>query len=638
MKTRSGTYGKTRETLPLEGGGKRVGVKDLTGVARRPRKHSTDTERHLWRYLRDRQIEGFKFRRQQAVGRYVVDFANFDKKVVVELDGGQHALDLGDKIPLTLTLSPRGRGEINFDNTNGGKRRRKMKRIKIPFLVTVLSLMVVSTAFAVDITDISAWTQPMGVGAGLPGMGDLLLSPLYDVRSIVDPNLLGAAGETPRIQYSLINLVNTDPVYGVIARLRFREWKRGDEVLSIDIPIACNAAWVAEVSLNSATEGATLRSPNRWISGPPTGWGEHFPSAVIGTGATDGLSFTISNISSDSATSTDAQKYARTLYGYFEVIAEELVECSMHQNGDWSRLATTAREVPDILMGEEYIIGPDLAISHKMNLWAYSDFAVRPEGIWQGAETGRPNLFDDVQCPPNGVGCFDQLEAIMSKRFVAFQFVNSEQTEENEQDRTPMSTSVVITFPTKHFHYDSSFHAGGVAGWAPFIGYHETSNDGGDGGEGMQALIYNREGVGIPVPCTPSIPPVCPQTVLPWEVNVVGISKGIEWDPFSRGFRDNILVSTGGLGRNCNEGWGLFDLSPGSIGGPVNRANRSQGKTNITFSLMEALFSGGARPGQYRGLPAIGVVMTEFYNDSRSMATMAIQPRGNQSQHLVKLQ
>ena len=73
-------------------------VKGLTDVARRLRKHSTDTEQHLWRHLRDRQIEGFKFRRQQAVGRYVVDFVNFEKRVVIELDGGQHALDPGDKI------------------------------------------------------------------------------------------------------------------------------------------------------------------------------------------------------------------------------------------------------------------------------------------------------------------------------------------------------------------------------------------------------------------------------------------------------------------------------------------------------------------------------------------------------------
>jgi very-short-patch-repair endonuclease len=98
MKNRSGTYRKRRRTLPLEGGGKRVGVKGLTGVARRFRKYSTDTEQHLWRHLRDRQIEGFKFRRQQPVGRYVVDFVNLEKKVVVELDGGQHVLDPGDKI------------------------------------------------------------------------------------------------------------------------------------------------------------------------------------------------------------------------------------------------------------------------------------------------------------------------------------------------------------------------------------------------------------------------------------------------------------------------------------------------------------------------------------------------------------
>jgi very-short-patch-repair endonuclease len=75
-----------------------VRVKKLTGVARGLRKHSTDTEVHLWRYLRDRQIEGFKFRRQQPIGMYVVDFVNLEKNVVIELDGGQHARDPSDKI------------------------------------------------------------------------------------------------------------------------------------------------------------------------------------------------------------------------------------------------------------------------------------------------------------------------------------------------------------------------------------------------------------------------------------------------------------------------------------------------------------------------------------------------------------
>jgi very-short-patch-repair endonuclease len=98
MKNRSGTYGKIKETLPLQGGGKRVGVKELRDLARALRKSSTDTEAYLWRRLRNRQI-GWKFRRQQRIGRYVVDFVSLDKKLIIELDGGQHAIDrANDKI------------------------------------------------------------------------------------------------------------------------------------------------------------------------------------------------------------------------------------------------------------------------------------------------------------------------------------------------------------------------------------------------------------------------------------------------------------------------------------------------------------------------------------------------------------
>jgi very-short-patch-repair endonuclease len=43
-------------------------------------------------------MEGFKFRRQQPVDSYVVDFVNLEKEVVIELDGGQHALQPGDRI------------------------------------------------------------------------------------------------------------------------------------------------------------------------------------------------------------------------------------------------------------------------------------------------------------------------------------------------------------------------------------------------------------------------------------------------------------------------------------------------------------------------------------------------------------
>ncbi len=61
-------------------------------MAKDLRKRSTYTEQVLWKYLRAKHFEGLKFRRQQPIGSYIVDFVCIEKKIIVELDGGQHAL------------------------------------------------------------------------------------------------------------------------------------------------------------------------------------------------------------------------------------------------------------------------------------------------------------------------------------------------------------------------------------------------------------------------------------------------------------------------------------------------------------------------------------------------------------------
>jgi len=58
--------------------------------AKNLRRDSTDAEKVLWRYLRNRILEGFKFRRQHMIGPYIVDFVCLEACLVVELDGGQH--------------------------------------------------------------------------------------------------------------------------------------------------------------------------------------------------------------------------------------------------------------------------------------------------------------------------------------------------------------------------------------------------------------------------------------------------------------------------------------------------------------------------------------------------------------------
>ena len=60
-------------------------------LQRKLRNAPTDAEHRLWQYLRNRQLEGCKFRRQHPFGDYILDFAYLERKVVVELDGGQHA-------------------------------------------------------------------------------------------------------------------------------------------------------------------------------------------------------------------------------------------------------------------------------------------------------------------------------------------------------------------------------------------------------------------------------------------------------------------------------------------------------------------------------------------------------------------
>lgn len=75
---------------PLAGGGKGEGEILSVDRARELRRNLTEAERKLWRRLRLRQIEGLKFRRQHPLGHYVVDFICLEKRMIIELDGGQH--------------------------------------------------------------------------------------------------------------------------------------------------------------------------------------------------------------------------------------------------------------------------------------------------------------------------------------------------------------------------------------------------------------------------------------------------------------------------------------------------------------------------------------------------------------------
>ena len=65
-------------------------MNNKTILARNLRKNSTIQERRLWNLLKNRQFHNLKFKRQQPIGDYIVDFICKEAKIIIEIDGGQH--------------------------------------------------------------------------------------------------------------------------------------------------------------------------------------------------------------------------------------------------------------------------------------------------------------------------------------------------------------------------------------------------------------------------------------------------------------------------------------------------------------------------------------------------------------------
>jgi very-short-patch-repair endonuclease len=84
--------------------------------ARQLRTSSTDTELRLWLQLKNRKLGGFKFRRQHPIPPYIVDFVCIEQKLIVELDGGQHAEQAASDAERTVFLESKGFLIIRFWN------------------------------------------------------------------------------------------------------------------------------------------------------------------------------------------------------------------------------------------------------------------------------------------------------------------------------------------------------------------------------------------------------------------------------------------------------------------------------------------------------------------------------------------
>jgi very-short-patch-repair endonuclease len=114
----TGEVGWTKSLSPIGGEGRVRGqVCERSGrYAPRLRQSATKAERKLWFLLRNRQFGGLKFRRQHPIGPFVTDFCCTEAKLIVELDGGHHALERRSDAERTRYLEAQGYRVLRFWN------------------------------------------------------------------------------------------------------------------------------------------------------------------------------------------------------------------------------------------------------------------------------------------------------------------------------------------------------------------------------------------------------------------------------------------------------------------------------------------------------------------------------------------
>ena len=88
----------------------------MASKARQLRKNATEAERLMWERLRNRRLAGWKFRRQAPIGPYIVDFVCFERRLIIEVDGGHHQSQAEDDKARTVWLESQGFRVLRFWN------------------------------------------------------------------------------------------------------------------------------------------------------------------------------------------------------------------------------------------------------------------------------------------------------------------------------------------------------------------------------------------------------------------------------------------------------------------------------------------------------------------------------------------
>lgn len=411
------------------------------------------------------------------------------------------------------------------------------------------------------------------------GKGDLLIFPYYDVREV-------NGTKTQDFYFAIINEENegcdeTQPTLechsGIMAKLRFREWDKSEEVFDAEIWLSRGDVWVGVVTHNTALAlpyGARITSPDFVNIALPVG--TTFP---LGTPLAGGFDF---------PTTAFIPTGSSNLMGYIEVIAEE--RTYDHQSG--GVVTRFNADATNTLMGYAYIVRVADGASHAYNAKAFANFSRLPTSLYSGPGAAFPQLTD---CEDT----LDQLEFQMGREevFAGYSIENV----------FLGKFSLILTFPTKHFHYCDHLHSYTLKGDATSscgtsfpMGPPWTAKQA-NLPETIDVTIFDRlENRLIPQTVFYSPQPTSPTVGLPFELNVIGLYMGTPPTVPAAGVRDNLAFSTG----TFDSGYIIVEFLNVGIVSALNP------------KLIGNFLNLGAFYTDYEGLPVFGLAFQEFSNNA----------------------
>ncbi len=421
--------------------------------------------------------------------------------------------------------------------------------------------------------------------------GDLLIFPYYDVRTIngkQQDTLFMIINETSDLgRDQLSGTYTPDPNdQGIVAKLRFREWDKSEEVFDCDIWLSDGDVWVGVVTLNPSTGLANIWSPDYVVVDYDA------LTFTVQKVLINGFDFITQNISLRKSSTYPPSGWSEaqmTQVGYFEVIGEERTKTKITV-GTTNKVGRISLEVgypdcPNVLMGQAYIVRVEDGVAMGYNAFAFTNF--HSKGIFSAPGALTPALTDAEMG-------LDQLEFAMSKGsiFAAYEI----------DPAIDGKTSIIITFPTKYFRYD----------WDP-INKKRPIISGSDNpfraldandGEVIFISVWDRdENRIIPEKKWWSPPPEIQPLSLPYEVNIIGVYSGTSpvLPPTSR---DNVVFPAG----EFKNGWIWIELLD------ENKSQSAFPKKNTYFYLLGHAFGLRDNLIGYMGLPALALQLQEFSN------------------------